>query len=265
MIMKKPEYNWMPGPSYLCRRRLVLKLLGDIKPGSVLEIGFGSGDLLEILNQKGYKGVGIDFSGDACRALLARHQGEKLNFRIMAQAETELAEWLEKFDIIMAFEVLEHIENDLEALLRWHNLAADGGHLLLSVPAHARKYDAEDHVAGHARRYEKQELINKLSVTGFTVLKFYSYGYPLINLSKKVRSYFAAKSATRQTTMEQRSREIGKGLIFWRPGKYLFNDFTLWPAYLLQSLFLDSDLGDGYLVLARKTNPGAAVINTNHA
>lgn len=262
-MAENTEYNWMPGPSYLCRRRLVLKLLDQIGRGSVLEIGFGGGDLLERLSAKGYKGAGIDFSGDACRALLARSEGKGFNFRILAMTEAELAAWTEKFDIVMAFEVLEHIRDDREALARWHGLTAGGGHLLLSVPAHPEKYDDEDRAAGHIRRYGKEELRKKLSDAGFTVIKFYSYGYPMMNLAKKVRNFFAAKSAEKQATPEQRSLEIGKGLIFWRLGKYLFNDFTLFPAYLLQNLFLDSDLGGGYLVLARRTDAGKP--GTNHA
>lgn len=248
----------MPGPSYLCRRYLALEILEEIKPASVLEIGFGSGDLIRILNGKGYKGAAIDFSEDACAHLRGQYEGKELNFRIEAAPETELAAWREKFGLVMAFEVLEHIENDLQALARWRGLVAEGGFMLLSVPAHAEKYDAEDLAAGHLRRYEKQELIKKLTDSGFRVLKLYSYGYPLLNLSKKARSFFAAKKAAEPASPEQRSKEIGKGLVFWRAGKYLFNDITLFPAYILQKLFLNSDLGDGYLVLAEKRDESNA-------
>lgn len=245
-------YHWMPGPSYLCRRKLVLELLDEIKPESVLEIGFGGGDLIRIMNEKGYKGAGVDFSEDACASLRARFEGKPFNFRIEAMSEEGLDAWREKFGLVMAFEVLEHIEKDTEALRRWARLTADGGLLLLSVPAHAKKFSAEDLAAGHTRRYERDELRNKLADAGFSVLKFYSYGYPLLNLSGLVRRHLAPAKKAEGLSMEQRSKEIGKGLVFWRLGKYLFNDITMFPAYVLQKLFLGSDLGDGYLVLAKK-------------
>lgn len=253
----KADYAWMPGPSYLCRRKLVLELLDEIRPETVLEIGFGSGDLVRIMNDKGYKGAAIDFSEEACEHLRGLYEGKTLNFRVEAKTEAELAAWREKFGAVLAFEVLEHIENDAGALKRWSSLIAGGGYLLLSVPAHAAKFDAEDIAAGHVRRYEKEELKAKLSGLGLEMIKFYSYGYPLLNLAKKVRSFFAAKKAAQQESPEQRSKKIGQGLIFWRFGKYLFNDITLFPAYLLQDLFLDRDLGDGYLVLAKKAEDNA--------
>jgi len=225
----------------------------QVKPESVLEIGFGGGDLIRILNERGYRGAGIDFSEEACKHLIAQHEGRKLNFRIEARSESDLDARGEKYGLVMAFEVLEHIEDDLEALKRWRNLVSDGGRLLLSVPAHAKDYNDEDRAAGHVRRYEKAGLEEKLSAAGFRTLKFYCYGYPLMNLSRKIRMSFAPKSAAPKGSMEERSKEIGQGLVFWSLGKYLFNDFFLYPAYLLQKLFLDSDLGDGYLVLAEKT------------
>jgi SAM-dependent methyltransferase len=246
------NYKWMPGPAYLCRRHLVLDLVDQVKPESVLEIGFGAGDLIRVLNDRGYKGAGIDFSEEACKYLLAQHEGKKLNFKIEAKPEAELDARGEKYGLVMAFEVLEHIEDDLEALKRWHNLVADGGCLLMSVPAHAKDYNEEDRAAGHIRRYERSGLEEKLSAAGFRTREFYCYGYPLMNLSRKIRMRFAPKSSAPKGSMEERSKEIGQGLVFWRLGKYLFNDFVLFPAYLLQKLFLKSDLGDGYLVLAEK-------------
>ncbi|HCC48842.1 MAG TPA: methyltransferase type 12 [Elusimicrobia bacterium] len=249
----KSGYNWMPGPAHLCRRHLVLGLIDDLKPQGVLEIGFGGGDLLRILNQKGYSGAGVDFSEAACRHLQDQHEGREFNFKIAAMSEAGLDERGEKFGLVMAFEVLEHIEDDRAALKRWYSLTADGGHLLLSVPAHADAYNDEDRLAGHARRYERADLEAKLAGAGFEVLKFYCYGFPLINLSRKVRMALGGKKVSEAGSMEERSKEIGQGLVFWSLGKYLFNDFLLYPAYLLQRLFLRTDLGDGYLVLAKKT------------
>ena len=62
--------------------------------------------------------------------------------------------WQETFDFILAFEVLEHIEDDVSALREWWNGVKFPGHRLLSVPAHPERWNASDEWEGHFRRYE---------------------------------------------------------------------------------------------------------------
>ena len=73
------------------------------------------------------------------------------------------------FDSVLCLNVLEHIENDAEALRAFHGLLAPAGRLLLLVPAHRRLYGAYDRAAGHARRYEAEGLRRLLATTGFAV------------------------------------------------------------------------------------------------
>jgi len=246
-------YKWMAGPRYLCRRRLVLKLIDEIKPKNILEIGFGSGDLLRILSGKGYSGLGIDFSADAVRNIAEQTNQQPFNFRIGSKPDRDLAAEKERFDLIMAFEVLEHIEDDAGSLAIWNSLLSDKGKLLLSVPAHISKFDAADIFAGHIRRYEKEELQKKLEAAGFRIVKLYSYGYPFINLVKMIKGLVGKFKLRKGLSTEQRTKESGQGFVVWKYGKYLINDLTMLPAYLAQELFLNLDLGTGYLVLAEKS------------
>jgi len=180
----------MAGPRYLCRRHLVLKIIDEIKPKNILEIGFGGGDLIKILNKKGYSGTGLDFSKEACENIKEQFKNKKLNFRIENNADGDLNEEKEKFDTVMAFEVLEHIEKDKGSLIKWNSLLTVGGFLLLSVPAHMKKWSATDDFVGHIRRYEKKELVEILSNANFDIVKFYSYGYPVINLAEYFKKHF---------------------------------------------------------------------------
>lgn len=245
-------YKWMAGPRYLCRRRLVLKIIDEIKPKNILEIGFGSGDLLRILSGKGYSGLGIDFSADAVRNIAEQTGTRPFNFRIGSRPDRDLAAEKERFDMVMAFEVLEHIEDDAASLAVWNSLLSEKGTLLLSVPAHMSKFDAADTFAGHIRRYEKEELREKLAAAGFRTVKFYSYGYPFINLVKMIKGVVGKFKLRKGLSTEQRTKESGQGFVVWKYGKYFINDLTMLPAYLAQELFLDLDLGTGYLVLAEK-------------
>ena len=85
------------------------------------------------------------------------------------------------FDLVLAFEVLEHYLDDRQCLDRWRELLAPDGTLLFSVPAHQRRWTSNDDRAGHARRYEKAELMRKLSQSGFAVERFCCYGFPVLN------------------------------------------------------------------------------------
>jgi len=246
-------YKWMAGPRYLCRRRLVLRLIDEIKPKNILELGFGSGDLLKILSGKGYSGLGIDFSADAVRNIVEQPRSQPFNFRIENKSDKDLSPEKERFGLVMAFEVLEHIEDDAGSLAIWNSLLSHKGKLLLSVPAHMSKFDAADTFAGHIRRYEKEELLRKLKEAGFKSIKFYSYGYPFINLVSHIKALVGKFKLKKGLSTEQRTKESGQGFVVWKYGRYFINDLTMLPAYLAQDLFLNRDLGNGYLVLAEKT------------
>lgn len=75
------------------------------------------------------------------------------------------------FDTVIHLNVLEHIEDDLSVLRRFHRLLAPGGKLVVLVPNCPGLYGATDRALGHVRRYTREEIAQKLLKTGFTVLK----------------------------------------------------------------------------------------------
>ncbi len=92
------------------------------------------GALLHDLADRGYSGVGVELSGKArsiAREVLAGDE----RFSIEASVPDGPAE---SFDLLTAFEVLEHIEDDAGALASWLELVKPGGQILISVPAHRR-------------------------------------------------------------------------------------------------------------------------------
>ena len=72
-------------------------------------------------------------------------------------------------DTAMCINVLEHTEDDEAALRRVRELLVPGGRVIVYVPAKQSLYGPLDRGVGHARRYEKNELIEKLSRAGFEV------------------------------------------------------------------------------------------------
>jgi SAM-dependent methyltransferase len=86
--------------------------------------------------------------------------------------ESEIALRHERLDTVVCVNVLEHIDNDLEALhLMQKLLRLANGRLLLFVPACPFLYNSLDRAYGHFRRYRKPELLRKLASAGFTPLR----------------------------------------------------------------------------------------------
>jgi SAM-dependent methyltransferase len=90
----------------------------------------------------------------------------------------------EGFDYLFAFEVLEHIEHDLDALQEWTERLKPWGRLLVSVPGHQRKYGPEDASVGHVRRHEREDLKELLVDAGNERIEIFNYGFPLGNMTR---------------------------------------------------------------------------------
>ena len=254
-----PEAGWVPAPRYLLRRARVLAHIRRFQPSEVLEIGCGAGALLHELDALGYQCTALEMSPEARELAdeLARSAGRRIH--ILGEPQ---ADWNGRFPLLMAFEVLEHIEHDLEALRTWRTWMPRGGSLLLSVPAHMSKWNPADVWAGHLRRYERAPMIDLLHKAGFEVQIVECYGFPLANIAEKVR---AAKHAPevnpeRDGTPEgvrantSRSGIDRRHMMKWFPlFKSPVGKLAIAGAELAQRPFLSADIGNGYLVVAKAT------------
>ena len=186
---------------------------------------------------------------------LLKTKQSRLPFKVRERLELSNTDFRcieEVFDLIMAFEVLEHIANDELALLEIHDMLKSSGYFLFSVPSHQLYWGANDVWAGHVRRYERQELIFKLQKCGFKVNHFWSYGFPIANVIEPLKNKTVSMEANTFLTLEEKTEISGVRRIGLKPFKYLLNDWIFSPFYLLQKVFLKGDLGNGYLVLVQK-------------
>lgn len=81
-----------------------------------------------------------------------------------------------QFDLVCAFDILEHVADDDGALRELSRVAAPGATLLLSVPLHASAWTAFDEFVGHCRRYEPDAILAKLAAHGFALERSAVYG-----------------------------------------------------------------------------------------
>jgi len=242
---------YVNAPRYLLRKRLVLELLKGSKHGKCLEIGCGAGDLCATLHNLGCRVKGIDSSERAIQLCQELYKNICQTGTI-AFACQSIYEIDETFDTIFMFEVLEHIKDDRAALARVHKILSPKGQLLLSVPAHECSFGPSDVFAGHYRRYDRGKLLALLDDSRFEVQTIWSYGVPLANFTERIRNILYAKRPIQ--AKETATAQIGINRSMEAKFRFICNDFFLYPFYWMQNLFLNSDLGTGYVVKAKKIN-----------
>ena len=135
--------------------------------GRILDVGGGTGNHLAFL--KGADIVSIDLSSEAVEELRARHRDlPNWAFEVGDITDPALVERLgrESFDTVLSCNVFEHIQEDLLAFHHAAELLKPGGHLVLLLPAHRRLFGSMDRLAGHFRRYTRQEAARKLVAAG---------------------------------------------------------------------------------------------------
>jgi len=142
---------------YRARRRILAALVRrEVQPpagAKILEIGCGSGHNLSMLADFGHvDGLELD---DEMRALSEKRLGRK----IMRSPLPELGEVKDKsYDLIGAFDVIEHIDDDHAALAAIATKLKPGGKFMMTVPAHPWMWTAHDVANHHKRRYSKRAL-----------------------------------------------------------------------------------------------------------
>ncbi len=235
------------GPSYLCRKKMILKIIRRINSRKILEVGCGSGDLALNLIRK-YDYTGID---------LNKYNTERL--KLLGQSGkfycSDIFKWKskEKFDLILCFEVIEHIKDDKGFVKKLATFLKRGGTLILSTPEKMSWWGSNDVLAGHYRRYEYEQLFNLFKKLNMDNIKIYSLGFPITNVLKFYNDYRAKKilKKHRSENMEKFTEESGvkeSNML----SELLFNGITMQPFYILQDIFAKTSFGINYLVIAKK-------------
>jgi SAM-dependent methyltransferase len=111
---------------------------------------------------------------DISEPALAKLRGRAASVTLDSILELPFAD--SRFDLVCAFDIVEHVDDDEPALSELSRVCAPGGALLLSVPLHSSRWTAFDEFVGHRRRYEPAQLLAKLEQHGFAVESSAVYG-----------------------------------------------------------------------------------------
>ena len=168
------------------RNKLIQWALGNYFPdaNSFFEVGCGTGFILEGIRERfpGKRLVGSDIFVDGLAFAKARLPGVEFY-----QMDARSIPFEGEFDVVGAFDVLEHLVEDDKALTQMFNAARLGGGLLVTVPQQRYLWSASDEHAMHQRRYSCAELRRKVEAAGFQIERITSFNsllFPLMVLSR---------------------------------------------------------------------------------
>jgi SAM-dependent methyltransferase len=227
------------------RWAVVEPVVDRIAPGRVLEIGCGRGGFGgRLARRSDYVGV----EQDAVSAATARAWVEPVGGRIVHGRLDDVEG--DRFDLVCAFEVLEHIEDDRRAVDEWANRLRPGGWMLLSVPADPERYGPFDVEVGHYRRYDPDDIEKLMADGGFVDVEVTRYGWPLGYLTEWLRNFYGRRTGRRAAaSMDTRTAASGRR---FQPGPRVWPLIRVAAGPFARIQRLRPDLGVGLIVLARK-------------
>ncbi len=145
----------------------------------ILDFGCGTGAVMESFSDYGSV-IGSDTSA------VALNYCRKRKIENLVLNDSALFPFKgEKFDLILALDVLEHFEDDMISLLQWFSILKKGGVLCCTVPSYNFLWGGEDVISEHKRRYALKELRGKIEKAGFAIKKISYYNtflFPIVIL-----------------------------------------------------------------------------------
>lgn len=215
---------------HIGRREIIfgaLEKFANIKADKILEIGCGNGSVLNFLTKKGAHIDGGDIFLEGLKFCK-----EENSAVCLYQIDILSLPFLNNYDIIGIFDVLEHIENDSKALTEIFHALKPGGKLIITVPAHMYLWSDFDETSSHKRRYSNKDILNKLERSGFIVRRtsyFISILFPVLACMRIFRKIFPKKRRNIESSLELRTLPWVNILLLCvlRFEKFLLNYFDL--------------------------------------
>ncbi|HET6561682.1 MAG TPA: class I SAM-dependent methyltransferase [Marmoricola sp.] len=184
--LRQPDYWW-----YRARAELLETVLGRYlgAPHRTLDVGSADGPSVGWMKRGGR------------RVTLDLHPEGQVPGEGVCGSATALPFADETFDVVAAFDVVEHCEDDGLALAELTRVLVPGGRLLLSVPAYQWAWSDHDVRAGHYRRYRRPQLVALVRSAGLDVQRA-TYAFT------SVFPFFVAERAVRRLRRGQRASSL---------------------------------------------------------
>lgn len=159
---------------YRERRALLARALRRLAkagtaPGRALDIGAAGGGNTRVLRAHGWRPVALEYSAEGARVAAERGLHTiRADARRLPVAPASL-------DLVVAFDILEHIEEDHLAAAEIRRTLRPEGTALIAVPCDMKLWSAHDVAVGHVRRYDRASLRATLEKAGLVIDEMWSW------------------------------------------------------------------------------------------
>ena len=159
---------------FLGRNKLIMWALSAYKPDvhTFMEIGCGTGFVLSGIAKAC---PGVKLSGSEIFMAGLSYAAKRVPSARFMQMDARHVPFIDEFDVIGAFDVIEHIKEDEAVLFNMYQAVRPGGVLILTVPQHQWLWSATDEYACHQRRYSAIDLHRKVESAGFHIIRSTSF------------------------------------------------------------------------------------------
>lgn len=228
---------------FRARNELILWALGTYKPNAsnFLEVGCGTGFVLSGIAHAYPK---LELSGSEIFLAGLSYASERVPSAHFMQMDARQVPFVNEFDAIGAFDVLEHIEEDETVLAELYSAVKPGGILLLTVPQHPWLWSTSDEYACHVRRYSAIEIERKVLNAGFDLLRSCSFVTSLLPAMIISRALQKRKSEPFDPAGELQINSV--------LNKFFYNLMKLDLAAIRHRI--NYPIGGSRLIVARKQN-----------
>ncbi len=170
---------------YRERRHLLAKAISGLVPGRALDIGAAGGGNTRVLREHGWDAVALEYGSDGAEVAHGR------GLPTLRGDATRLPFADASLDLVMAFDLLEHLHDDDAAVAEVRRVLKPTGTYLVAVPADPRLWSEHDEAVDHVRRYTREGLLELLDRGGFEVRDVRSWNVllrPVVAMRRRTSS-----------------------------------------------------------------------------
>ncbi len=170
---------------YAERRHLLGRMVEGLTSGKALDIGAAGGGNTRVLRRAGWQVSALEYGQDGAQVAAER------GLAVVRGDATALPVADDSLDLVVAFDVLEHIVDDDAAVAEVLRALRPDGTFLIAVPADPRLWSEHDVAVDHVRRYTRPTLTGVLERGGFEVTSMTSWNVllrPVVALRRRTSS-----------------------------------------------------------------------------
>lgn len=165
----------------------------------ILNVGIATGATTEMLSNYG-EVTSIEFDEDCCRFVR-----EELNIDVIHGSVLDIPFDENSFDLVCAFDVIEHVEDDKLAVKEMQRVCNAGGHVFVTVPAFMALWSDHDLINHHFRRYAKKQLVGLFKPNEHIVYATYFnfFLFPLVYILRQLSKLTKKEEASPKSDFDK--------------------------------------------------------------